>query len=123
MPAPNGEKSQISKILIAFHSNSHALGCHSAPLILATLSNVIYDINMGKYSHGYTSLFSCDGDGKIVASPARGENPMCSHLRCSDAITTTETSHKKIAKIFKIIDWFSHHRAQATRQFAEKSLV
>ena len=36
----------------------------------------------------YERLFSCDGDAiffLIIASPARGENRMCSHPRTSDA--------------------------------------
>ena len=44
-------------------------------------------------------FFACDGDAiflKIVASPARGENRMCSHPRTGDA--TDEKSQKKIAR-------------------------
>ena len=46
-------------------------------------------------------FFACDGDAifwKIVASPARGENRMCSHPRTGDA-TDEKIIEKKSQEI------------------------
>ena len=46
-------------------------------------------------------FFACDGDAiflKIVASPARGENRMCSHPRTGDA-TDEKAQEKKSREI------------------------
>ena len=46
-------------------------------------------------------FFACDGDAiflKIVASPARGENRMCSHPRTGDA-TDEKIAEKKSREI------------------------
>ena len=68
----------------------------------------------------------------IVASPARGENRMCSHLRTSDATVEklAEKNRKKfnelhfcdkIMDLSKFVAKCSHHCALATWRFSKKS--
>jgi len=65
---------------------------------------------------------------KIVTSPARGENRMCSHPRTSDATDEKIAACEKFNELNflcdKITDFVakcSHHGALATRQFSKKS--